>query len=221
MASRRDSYVKELQKWIPVDVYGSCGTKTCASAKSSSFFSTESAWSYLNDEDQDFENDKDDCDRMLERDYKFYLAFENSVCKDYATEKFWQKLTLRVVVIVLKRSILENYAPPDSFIAADDFRSPRDLASYLKKLDTDPVAYERRFDWRYDYRAIFLNGRLHDIRERPWGFCTLCSLINQNRSQQVTKTYENVNDWWEKKAECDNDLVLRLLKTDKASATPT
>jgi len=29
------------------------------------------------------------CFNLLERDYKFYLAFENSNCFDYITEKFW------------------------------------------------------------------------------------------------------------------------------------
>ncbi len=29
------------------------------------------------------------CFDLLEKDYKFYLAFENSNCLDYITEKFW------------------------------------------------------------------------------------------------------------------------------------
>lgn len=164
------------------------------------------------DEDEDFDRDKDDCDRMLERDYKFYLAFENSLCKDYTTEKFWQKLTLRIVPVVLKRSIVQSYAPPGSFIAADDFRSPRELAMYLKELASDPVAYERRFDWRRDYRIVFLNGNDHDVRERPWGFCTLCSIIHGHRPAQ--RTYKDLNEWWSKDAKCDALLVKRLLAAD-------
>jgi hypothetical protein len=63
--NNRQGYAKELQKYIPVDIYGTCGTKECPR-------STET-----------------ECYEMLNRDYKFYLAFENSNCKDYITEKFF------------------------------------------------------------------------------------------------------------------------------------
>lgn len=61
----RDRYVNELKKHIDVDVYGGCGDKQCPR------FSGK------------------ECDNILNRDYKFYLSFENSNCKDYITEKFY------------------------------------------------------------------------------------------------------------------------------------
>lgn len=61
----RLQYAKELAKHIQVDIYGSCGTKKCPRSQSKNCFS------------------------MLDKDYKFYLAFENSNCKDYITEKFF------------------------------------------------------------------------------------------------------------------------------------
>ena len=41
------------------------------------------------------------CMDMLARDYKFVLAFENSNCVDYITEKFFKALTHSVVPIVM------------------------------------------------------------------------------------------------------------------------
>ena len=57
--------VKELQKYIDVDIYGACGTKVC---------------SYKNEED---------CRQMAAKNYKFYLSLENSLCLDYVTEKYY------------------------------------------------------------------------------------------------------------------------------------
>ena len=61
----RLAYARELAKYISVDIYGACGSKRCPRAMGNKCFS------------------------MLDKDYKFYLAFENSNCQDYITEKFY------------------------------------------------------------------------------------------------------------------------------------
>ena len=37
----------------------------------------------------------------IAEEYWFYLSFENSICNDYITEKFWRTLDLKVVPIVM------------------------------------------------------------------------------------------------------------------------
>ncbi len=63
--NNRFNYVTEMQNFITVDIYGACGTHSCPRSRST------------------------DCYQMLSKKYKFYLAFENSNCKDYITEKFF------------------------------------------------------------------------------------------------------------------------------------
>ena len=66
--SRREDYVKELRKYIDVDVYGKCGELHCKKAV--------------------HHQSSSECYDMIESKYKFYLSFENSICADYVTEKF-------------------------------------------------------------------------------------------------------------------------------------
>lgn len=40
--------------------------------------------------------------------HRFYVAFENSLCKDYVTEKYFLRLSQLLVPVVLKREILEG-----------------------------------------------------------------------------------------------------------------
>ena len=46
---------------------------------------------------------EDNCTAALARHYKFYLSFENSLCDEYVTEKFWMRLQQPIVPIVMGR----------------------------------------------------------------------------------------------------------------------
>ena len=66
--SARNDYVAELQRHLPVDIYGRCGDHTCSRSRT------------------------DSCMREWEASYKFYISFENNICDDYITEKLFLPL---------------------------------------------------------------------------------------------------------------------------------
>lgn len=80
---------------------------------------------------------------MVEKDYMFYLSFENSLCKDYITEKFYNAMNHSVVPITLGGALNGAHndyedaagAPRHSFIdVLREYPKPADLAAYLKSL---------------------------------------------------------------------------------------
>jgi hypothetical protein len=77
--------------------------------------------------------------------HRFVLAFENSVCQHYVTEKFWRLKRSLVVPVVLSRAIFDGLdVPADAFIAADDFPGgPRDLAAHLIAVAKDPEMFKK------------------------------------------------------------------------------
>ncbi|KAG5272923.1 hypothetical protein AALO_G00170770 [Alosa alosa] len=101
----------------------------------------------------------------------FYLAFENSISRDYITEKFWRNALLGGAVPVVLGPPREQYeavAPKDSFIHVDDFSSINELGEFLKNLTVDKERYATYFAWKHQYSV-----KLHtDWRER---LCSICS----------------------------------------------
>ncbi|XP_042872436.1 alpha-(1,3)-fucosyltransferase C-like [Penaeus japonicus] len=117
--SGRDLVAKKLQDYMKIDVFGKCGPFTCRQNAI--------------------------CMQMLEKRYKFYLSFENSLCRDYATEKFFKILKLDIVPIVYGLANYSAIAPPHSYIDALAFPTAKDLASYILYLDKNDTAYNEYF----------------------------------------------------------------------------
>lgn len=82
---------------------------------------------------------------MLERDHKFYSAFENSNCREHATEKFFETgLGQNNLPIVLgapncwelaPRADFNKFAPEQSYLHVEDFKPLKELADSLHVLD--------------------------------------------------------------------------------------
>ncbi|KAK2162782.1 hypothetical protein LSH36_91g00008 [Paralvinella palmiformis] len=164
--NKRGAYATELAKYIAVDVYGACGNMTC------------------------LRDDRKRCYQMLTDTYKFYLAFENSNCRDYITEKFYWNALYNDIVPVVMGAHPDDYAavaPPGSYIHVDDFESPRHLAEYLHKLDNNDTLYNEYFRWK---------GSGEFINTKYW--CRLCSLVHEAASDRapLAMWYGNMGRWW-------------------------
>jgi alpha-1,3-fucosyltransferase len=143
------------------------------------------------------ENEKQvDCKEFLSRYYKFYLAFENSICDDYITEKFFGILRYNIVPIVYGGGKYDAYIPKSGYINALDYKTPKDLADYMLYLDRDPKAYNAYFKWKR-YIVPNPNGPLGVV------LCEMCLMLNLEQHFGIKKSYlNNVEDYWSKKSNC-------------------
>ena len=115
--------------------------------------------------------------------YKFYLALENSNCKDYVTEKLFRALQVGVVPIVsgpLEQERADigyrQFAPSHkSLIYADDFAHPRDLAHFVAQIERNETEWLSYLDFRGDSNKMsreFLE--MWGKRQYDWGHCGIC-----------------------------------------------
>ncbi|MGB1249186.1 MAG: glycosyltransferase family 10 domain-containing protein [Candidatus Promineifilaceae bacterium] len=110
--------------------------------------------------------------------YKFTIAFENSIERDYVTEKIFQPWRMGSVPIYLGAPNIDEYAPgPHSFINVKDYTSVAELAEYLSYLCEDEAAYNAYFDWKQGTLQSPLLQKIVDEEIQGYEkFCTmLCS----------------------------------------------
>ncbi|XP_064634590.1 glycoprotein 3-alpha-L-fucosyltransferase A-like isoform X2 [Lineus longissimus] len=164
--SNRGKVAQELSRYVRVDIYGRCGHYTCRKGEAK-------------------------CFELLDKDYKFYLSFENSNCRDYITEKFYlngMQHDIIPIVFGATRADYERSVPKHSFIHVDDFKDLRQLASYLKMLDKNDTLYNDYFKWKGTGRFI-----------NTFFFCRLCAML-WDQTRDVW--YDDLDEWWRGKGIC-------------------
>lgn len=122
----RKKFVKKLNKYIPVDVYGSCGNMTCP--------------------------ETGNCYGMLEKNYKFLLSLERFYCRDYTSDALLNAMEKNLIPIVYGGGNYVKVAPPHSYINVENFKNPERLGNYLKYLEEDVNSYMLFFQWKKGYK---------------------------------------------------------------------
>ncbi|XP_067658404.1 glycoprotein 3-alpha-L-fucosyltransferase A-like [Haliotis asinina] len=163
--SKRQQYVKELRKYITVDIHGRCGPLKCSGPK---------------------------CD-ILYQQYRFYLSFENTVCVDYITEKFFKVYSHRNIVPVVRGGAdYQSLVPKGTYINAADFSSPKELATYLKYLETNVTAYAEILEAKSRYTHSYIGTTYESA------FCDIC--VKLHNLDQYHQYYNDSVRWLQEDA---------------------
>ena len=173
--SNRQDYVKILSKFIQVDIFsgnGRCGGRNLCSRSNNT-----------------------QCQDYIERTYKFYLSFENSICQDYVTEKFFDMMARNIVPVVLGGADYASIAPRHSYINALDY-SPRQLAHYLTLLDRNETLYAEYFWWKPYYRVRLLNEMRNEA------FCNLCESLHSLPLNTSSSVLTDAKKWFIDDSNC-------------------
>jgi hypothetical protein len=208
-SSRREKFINEMRKYIDIDIYGMCNNYFENTIPDPCKKSTD-----------------ENCFQKLLNSYKFYLSFENSLCEDYITEKYWKfykdHIIFDVNLIPVVRGATEEQfkkvAPPNSYINAYNFKSAKSLADYLNYLNSNDTAYFEYFNWKKDlYKTIHSSIEsnntdtskfkkdnsvvLSSIERSP--FCILCSLLhNETYMNSKNNKIWNLSKWFGTKTSC-------------------
>ena len=155
--SKREQFVQEMKRYVAVDIYGMCGKR----------FSVDIA--------------------DLVKEYKFFLSFENSLCPDYVTEKFFVYFGLSIIQVVRGGVDYDRLLPNDTFINAAKFSDFKMLTQYMIDIGSNKDRYVRYLLRKDAYKAET------EAFTYKNAMCDLCRKLNHKETYR--KTYEDIHDY--------------------------
>ena len=175
--SRRQVYFAELKKHIQADAFGRCNhTAKCPEGKGK------------------------DCLKHISQHYKFYFAAENSLCKDYITEKlFHNAYKYGMVPIVYGGANYSAFLPPNSYIDVKDFSTPKELGRYLRFLNENDSIYNEYFKWKSEYK----------LKQKGMAYCNVCEYLHKHPEPNPSHT--DMHIFWNEKDCLSTDSYLNSI----------
>lgn len=158
--SQREKYIKELQKYVAIDTFGACGKKRCGV----------------------YSPRMNECLERFSKEYKFLFSFENSICRDYSTEKVFNlyAYNLSIIPVVNGPPQASEYLPNGTFINALDFTSPESLANKLKTIGSDETLYTQYLKEKDKYTSKNISEIFQET------MCTVCKNLKQFGEQKIS-----------------------------------
>jgi hypothetical protein len=197
--SRRECFVRELMRFLPVHSYGKC-------LNNRDSLIVEGVKMKIPDDGPNFIYRDLPGVSALEKFigyYKFYLAYENSICDLYRTEKLFRAFRAGTVPVV--SGVIESaYLPyQDSVISVDSFSTVRALANYLLWLDSNNSEYSRFLQWR-ELASEQLRSEYVGLEISR---CNLCSNLHRTDWHLKPGSLENVQKWWNRPGTCRTPII--------------
>jgi len=163
-APERTQYVKDMMDHVGVDSYGSClhNTDDTAGAHTHNSF-----------------------DLLMARSssHKFCLAFDKQQTVGYISERLPLAYRSGCVPVYWGRGDADDYEPgPHSYINANNFKGPKELAEYLNYLDKNDTALEEYFKWKkHPLSPAYLEYVKHT---HCASICNLCVKVAEMRKER-------------------------------------
>lgn len=167
---QRNELAKKLLKLLPYHSFGKCLNNVGGLDRALSFYPecasdvsvTPKWWDHLH---------------CAMSHYKFVLAIENTWTESYVTEKLFYALDAGAVPIYFGAPNVMDFVPPHSIIDGNKFSSMEELATFVKSLANDPVAYAEYHAWRRcGVLGNYGNTRAASLDTLP---CRLCEFISK------------------------------------------
>lgn len=169
----RENYIHAINRLIKVDVAGKCG----------GIFGRLMCPRY-----------SERCMKTLRR-YKFYVSFENALCEDYISEKYWDiPLAIGAIPVVFGGKAFRDLAIPGSYIDVSKFSNVESVSRYLEYLDKNDTAYNEYFRWKQFYQKSYIE---------PWP-CRLCRMLHNDSLPE--HTYKHFDKFLDPNRICHKNL---------------
>jgi hypothetical protein len=185
--SQRGVLVAEMQKYARVDIIGGCGNLTCGVRNETVFSKSRK------------------CRSELGKDHMFALAFENSLCEDYVTEKFFDSVVNDAVPVVYGHAKYDRWLPKSAYIDVRDFARVKDLVDFMLHLSKNATAYNSYFKWK---QFIVPLDRRYQV------FCDMCIKLHLESIYGIEEKVFDMKSSWNVKKQC---LVPKFSKDSDAN----